>query len=77
MLGVTAIICGKGICCRFVRLGEYAIVISGGILTNGDSYQITYVNGKLTVTDKIVKLSAVRVIGLFPMVTEMAATASL
>ena len=34
-------------------LGEYAIVISGGILTNGDSYQITYVNGKLTVTDKI------------------------
>ena len=33
-------------------LGEYAIVISGGILTNGDSYQITYVNGKLTVTDK-------------------------
>ena len=33
-------------------LGEFAITISGGVLTNGDSYQITYAGGKLVVTDK-------------------------
>ena len=31
---------------------EYDIIISGGTLTNGDSYKITYEGGKLTVTDK-------------------------
>ena len=30
----------------------FEITIRDGVLTNGDSYQITYVNGKLTVTDK-------------------------
>lgn len=33
-------------------LGEYDIVISGGVLTNENNYQITYVNGKLIFTDK-------------------------
>lgn len=33
-------------------VGEFDITVSGGVLTNGDSYKITYAGGKLTVTEK-------------------------
>lgn len=33
-------------------VGKHDITISGGTLDNSDSYDVTYVNGKLTVTDK-------------------------
>lgn len=31
--------------------GTFDIIISGGVLTNKDSYAVTYINGKLTVSD--------------------------
>lgn len=33
------------------RVGEYEIMISGSDLTNRESYQIVYVNGKMTIID--------------------------
>ena len=34
-------------------LGEYVITLSGAVISNGDHYAITYVNGKMTVVNQV------------------------
>ena len=40
-------------------VGEYDILISGGTLTNADSYAVTYTNGKLTVVNATYTVTAI------------------